>query len=59
MPEDYACRCAELNQPAMALLDFDGVYGAPRFHLAMERKRISRLIWARRLRAPMGLAIRF
>ena len=36
-PEDYADRCAELDQPGMALLDFDGVYGAPRFHLAMKK----------------------
>jgi error-prone DNA polymerase len=35
VPEDYAERCAELDQPGMALLDFDGVYGAPRFHQAM------------------------
>jgi len=26
--------CARLNMPAMALLDTDGVYGAPRFHMA-------------------------
>ena len=35
VPEDYAERCAELDQPGIALLDFDGVYGAPRFHQAM------------------------
>ena len=40
VPEDYAYRCAELDQPAMALLDFDGVYGAPRFHLAMQKKKL-------------------
>jgi len=32
-PEDLAARAAELRLPAMALLDRDGVYGAPRFHL--------------------------
>ncbi len=26
--------CAERDMPAMALLDRDGVYGSPRFHLA-------------------------
>ncbi|HEY6342326.1 MAG TPA: error-prone DNA polymerase [Bryobacteraceae bacterium] len=37
VPEQYADRCAALDQPAMALMDFDGVYGAPRFHLAMQK----------------------
>ena len=37
LPEDYAVRCSELNQPGMALLDIDGVYGAPRFHQAMKK----------------------
>ena len=34
MPEELAGVCAEHQMPAMALLDRDGVYGAPRFHLA-------------------------
>ncbi|MBV9441696.1 MAG: PHP domain-containing protein [Acidobacteriaceae bacterium] len=34
LPEDLASRCAELEQPAMAVADANGVYGAPRFHLA-------------------------
>jgi error-prone DNA polymerase len=34
LPEDLMLTCAQLNMPAMALLDTDGVYGAPRFHLA-------------------------
>ena len=29
--------CARLNMPAMAMLDTDGVYGAPRFHLAAKK----------------------
>ncbi len=29
--------CAHLQMPAMALLDTDGVYGAPRFHLAAKK----------------------
>ena len=37
-PEDYAGHCARFDQPAMALLDFDGVYGAPRFHLSMKKE---------------------
>src|SRR5438105_5680158 len=39
-PENYADRCASLDQPGMALLDFDGFYGAPRFHGAMEKQKI-------------------
>src|SRR5579863_8223053 len=37
LPEDLAGICARLNMPAMALLDTDGVYGAPRFHMAMKK----------------------
>jgi error-prone DNA polymerase len=34
LPEDLAAMCARLNIPGMALLDTDGVYGAPRSHMA-------------------------
>ncbi|MEO5922810.1 MAG: error-prone DNA polymerase [Bryobacteraceae bacterium] len=37
VPEDYAERCQELDQAGMALLDCDGVYGAPRFYQAMSK----------------------
>ena len=37
VPEQYADRCAALDQPAMALVDSDGVYGAPRFQMAMQK----------------------
>jgi error-prone DNA polymerase len=37
LPEDLMSTCARLNMPAMALLDTDGVYGAPRFHLAAKK----------------------
>src|ERR1700721_3566348 len=37
LPEDLAGMCARLKLPAMALLDTDGVYGAPRFHLAAKK----------------------
>jgi error-prone DNA polymerase len=40
LPEELAGVCAQLNMPAMALLDTDGVYGAPRFHLAAKKLRI-------------------
>src|SRR5271166_1822541 len=37
LPEDLVAACARLNMPAMALLHTDGVYGAPRFHLAADK----------------------
>ncbi len=37
LPEELAEECARLGLPALALLDADGVYGAPRFHLAAKR----------------------
>src|SRR5581483_1152279 len=37
LPEELAGMCAELGMSAMALLDRDGVYGAPRFHLAAKK----------------------
>ncbi|MGH9327152.1 MAG: PHP domain-containing protein, partial [Terriglobia bacterium] len=37
LPEDLIASCGEFGIPAMALLDRDGVYGAPRFHLAAEQ----------------------
>jgi error-prone DNA polymerase len=36
-PEELIAVCAELEMPAMALLDQDGLYGAPRFHLAAKK----------------------
>jgi error-prone DNA polymerase len=38
LPEELVHVCAESDMPAMALLDRDGVYGSPRFHLAAEKK---------------------
>jgi error-prone DNA polymerase len=40
LPESLMARCAELNMPAMALLDRDGVYGAPRFYMAAKKAKI-------------------
>src|SRR5882724_3657153 len=37
LPEELAGMCAELGMPGMALLDLNGVYGAPRFHLAAKK----------------------
>jgi error-prone DNA polymerase len=37
LPEGLMARGAELEMPAMALLDRNGLYGSPRFHMAAER----------------------
>jgi error-prone DNA polymerase len=39
-PEELAEACAEHGMAAMALADRDGVYGAPRFHLAAKKRSI-------------------
>src|SRR5262249_19807743 len=39
-PEDLIARAAELELPAITLLDRDGVYGSPRFHLAAKHAGI-------------------
>ena len=46
VPEDLIARCAELGMPAMALLDRDGVYGAPRFHMAGKKAGVKAHIGA-------------
>src|SRR5580658_4497899 len=46
LPEELAGVCAHLGLPAMALLDTDGVYGAPRFHLAAKKAKIKAHIGA-------------
>jgi len=37
LPEILMARCGELEMPAMALLDRNGLYGAPRFHITAEK----------------------
>ncbi len=37
LPEEYAAYCANLDMPAMALMDRDGFYGSPRFYMAMKK----------------------
>jgi error-prone DNA polymerase len=46
LPESLIAACANLNMPAMALLDRDGVYGSPRFHMAAKKARIKAHIGA-------------
>src|SRR3954468_20539809 len=37
LPEELIGMCQHFHMPAMALLDTDGLYGAPRFHLAANK----------------------
>jgi error-prone DNA polymerase len=46
VPEEMARLCAELDMPAMALTDLNGVYGAPRFHMAAKKLGIKAHIGA-------------
>src|SRR2546421_9356290 len=45
-PEELIAVCSELNMPAMALLDNDGVYGSARFHLAGKKLKVKAHIGA-------------
>ena len=40
VPEELIAAARELEMPSMALLDRDGVYGSPRFHLAAQKNNI-------------------
>ena len=46
LPEALIGVCADYGMPAMALLDRNGVYGAPRFHLAAKKCKIKAHIGA-------------
>jgi error-prone DNA polymerase len=46
LPEDLAARCSHFDQPAMAITDAHGVYGAPRFHQAAKKLGVRALIGA-------------
>jgi error-prone DNA polymerase len=46
VPEELIAAGQELQMPAMALLDRDGLYGAPRFHLAAKKNDIKAHIGA-------------
>jgi len=46
LPEKLIDTCADLNMPAIALLDRDGVYGSPRFHMAASKAGIAAHIGA-------------
>ena len=46
VPEELIAAALQLDMPAMALLDRDGVYGAPRFHLSAKKNGIKAHIGA-------------
>src|SRR5262249_40349146 len=46
LPEALVERAAALGFPALALLDRDGVYGAPRFHLAAKKAGLKAIVGA-------------
>ena len=46
LPEELASACAERGMSSMAVLDRDGVYGAPRFHMAAQKSNVRALIGA-------------
>ena len=54
IPEELIAVCANLGMPAMALLDRDGVYGSPRFHLAAKKVELKAHIGAEVSRVVAG-----
>jgi error-prone DNA polymerase len=46
VPEELAGACASHEMRSMALLDRDGLYGSPRFHLAMNKLKLKAHIGA-------------
>src|ERR1039458_8559687 len=57
-PEALIERAAELEMPAMALLDRNGVYGAARFHTSAKRNRVRAHIGAEIAVASFGERLR-
>jgi error-prone DNA polymerase len=52
-PEELIAVCANLGMPAMALLDRDGLYGSPRFHLAAKKAKLKAHIGAEVSLSPL------
>src|SRR6266850_1463356 len=46
LPEDLVYQAAEQDLPAMALVDTNGVYGAPRFYTAAKKAGVRALVGA-------------
>jgi len=57
LPEELVGVCQHFQMPAMALLDSDGVYGSPRFHLAADKAKIKAHIGAEVTCAPFAHVI--
>lgn len=58
MPEFLMQRAAEMEMPAMALLDRNGVYGAPRFHMEGQRQGVRAHIGAEVAVSDLGERLR-
>jgi len=54
LPEELVAEAARLGMPAGALLDRDGVYGAPRFHVAAKKAGIRAHVGAEISVADLG-----
>ena len=57
LPEALVARAATLGYPALAVLDADGVYGAPRFHKAALKAGIRPIIGAELTMNAVGRAL--
>jgi len=57
LPEELIGVCQHFQMPAMALLDTDGVYGSPRFHLAANKAKLKAHIGAEVTCAPFAHVI--
>src|SRR5271155_4311118 len=58
LPEALIARAAELQMPAMALLDRNGLYGAPRFHMTAKKLRVRAHVGAEIAVADAGQRLR-
>src|SRR5688500_12199593 len=58
LPEDLVERAVELGLPAMALIDTNGVYGAPRFYTAAKRAGLKALVGAELVLDPAACVAR-
>ncbi|MBV8200570.1 MAG: PHP domain-containing protein, partial [Acidobacteria bacterium] len=52
LPEDVMARAAEVELPAVALVDVNGVYGAPRFYKAAQQTGVRALVGAEVVLSP-------
>ena len=57
LPETLIERAAELGYPSLALLDRDGVYGAPQFYRAAKKLGIKAIVGAEITMGPRPLAL--